>query len=75
MKARRSKSNNNNRKDNSANDGETAHLKPIAAAGPDATNPHDPTGEYRHYRFPTLDLLQDIRMNPNSVDKQEQDEN
>ena len=39
------------------------------------SNPHDPTGEYRHYRFPTLDLLQDIRMNPNSVDKQEQDEN
>ena len=75
MKARRSKSNSNNRKDNGADDGETAHLKPIAAAGPDATNPHDPTGEYRHYRFPTLDLLQDIRMNPNSVDKQEQDEN
>ena len=55
-------------------DGETAHLKPIAAST-DVTNPHDPTGEYRHYRFPGLDLLQDIRMNPNSVDKQEQDEN
>ena len=54
--------------------GETAHLKPIAAST-DVSNPHDPTGEYRHYRFPTLDLLQDIRMNPNSVDKQEQDEN
>lgn len=54
--------------------GETAHLKPIAASA-NVTNPHDPTGEYRHYRFPTLDLLQDIRMNPNSVDKQEQDEN
>ena len=57
-----------------SNEGETAHLKPIAAST-DVTNPHDPTGEYRHYRFPTLDLLQDIRMNPNSVDKQEQDEN
>ena len=34
-----------------------------------------PTGEYCHYHFPTLNLLQDIRMNPNSVDKQEQDEN
>ena len=55
-------------------DGETAHLKPIVSGG-DVSNPHDPTGEYRHYRFPTLDLLQDIRMNPNSVDKQEQDEN
>ena len=54
--------------------GETARLKPIAAST-DVSNPHDPTGEYRHYRFPTLDLLQDIRMNPNSVDKQEQDEN
>ncbi len=54
--------------------GETAHLKPIAAST-NVTNPHDPTGEYRHYRFPTLDLLQDIRMNPNSVDKREQDEN
>ena len=53
--------------------GETAHLKPIAAST-DVSNPHDPTGEYRHYRFPSLDLLQDIRMNPNSVDKQEQDE-
>ncbi len=55
-------------------DGETARLKPIAA-GTEASNPHDPTGEYRHYRFPTLGLLQDIRMNPNSVDKQEQEEN
>ena len=54
--------------------GETARLKPITAST-DVSNPHDPTGEYRHYHFPTLDLLQDIRMNPNSVDKQEQDEN
>jgi S-DNA-T family DNA segregation ATPase FtsK/SpoIIIE len=57
-----------------SNGGEPVRLKPIAASR-DASNPHDPTGEYRHYRFPTLDLLQDIRMNPNSVDKQEQDEN
>ncbi len=54
--------------------GETARLKPITASN-DVSNPHDPTGEYRHYHFPTLDLLQDIRMNPNSVDKREQDEN
>jgi len=61
-------------KPNDVTSGEAAHLKPIAAST-DVSNPHDPTGEYRHYRFPTLDLLQDIRMNPNSVDKQEQDEN
>ena len=54
--------------------GEAVRLKPITASK-DVSNPHDPTGEYMHYRFPTLDLLQDIRMNPNSVDKQEQDEN
>ena len=54
--------------------GKTARLKPITASR-DVSNPHDPTGGYRHYVFPTLDLLQDIRMNPNSVDKQEQDEN
>ena len=58
----------------SSDDGSPARLKPIAAST-DVSNPHDPTGEYRHYRFPTLDLLQDIRMNPNSVDKQEQEEN
>ncbi len=57
-----------------ADSSETAHLKPIKAST-EVSNPHDPTGEYRHYHFPTLDLLQDIRMNPNSVDKQEQDEN
>ncbi len=56
------------------NNGEAARLRPIAAST-EVSNPHDPTGEYRHYHFPTLDLLQDIRMNPNSVDKQEQDEN
>ena len=55
-------------------DEEAARLKPITEST-EVSNPHDPTGEYRHYRFPTLDLLQDIRMNPNSVDKQEQEEN
>ena len=61
-------------KPESADNSGAARLKPITAST-DVSNPHDPTGEYRHYRFPTLDLLQDIRMNPNSVDKQEQDEN
>ena len=61
-------------KDEDQDSGNAARLKPITAST-DVSNPHDPTGEYRHYRFPTLDLLQDIHMNPNSVDKQEQDEN
>ena len=39
------------------------------------SNPHDPTGEYRHYRFPTLDLLPDIKMNAESVDVEEQESN
>ena len=64
----------NRTRQNEESNGETAHLKPITTSA-SVSNPHDPTGEYRHYRFPTLDLLQDIRMNPNSVDKQEQDEN
>ena len=70
MRTRRVKTQPNDGVDN----GETARLKPITASN-DVSNPHDPTGEYRHYHFPTLDLLQDIRMNPNSVDKREQDEN
>ncbi len=70
MRTRRVKNQPNDGVDN----GETARLKPITASN-DVSNPHDPTGEYRHYHFPTLDLLQDIRMNPNSVDKREQDEN
>ena len=39
------------------------------------TNPHDPTGEYMHYRFPTLDLLADIKTNVDNVDINEQEEN
>ncbi len=70
VRTRRVKTSPNDGVDN----GETARLKPITASN-DVSNPHDPTGEYRHYHFPTLDLLQDIRMNPNSVDKREQDEN
>ncbi len=75
-RARRMPSGNNAKAPDNAStaDDSTARLKPITAST-DVTNPHDPTGEYRHYRFPTLNLLQDIRMNPNSVDKQEQDEN
>ncbi len=39
------------------------------------TNPHDPTGEYMHYRFPTLDLLADIKTNIDNVDINEQEAN
>ena len=39
------------------------------------TNPHDPTGEFMHYRFPTLDLLTDIKTNLDNVDYNEQEAN
>ena len=39
------------------------------------TNPHDPTGEYMHYRFPTFDLLADIKTNVDNVDVNEQETN
>lgn len=39
------------------------------------TNPHDPTGEYMHYRFPTLDLLADTKINIDNVDISEQESN
>lgn len=39
------------------------------------SNPHDPTGEYMHYRFPTLDLMQNIEVRNDSVDIEEQEMN
>lgn len=39
------------------------------------TNPHDPTGEFMHYRFPTIDLLADIKTNLDNVDINEQEDN
>ncbi len=39
------------------------------------TNPNDPTGEYRRYRFPTLDLLANMTMRTDSVDQEEQESN
>lgn len=39
------------------------------------TNPNDPTGEYCHYRFPSLDLLKDGSMRTDSVDQVEQEAN
>ena len=40
----------------------------------EVSTPVDPSGKYLNYCFPTLDLLQDIELNNESVDKQEQDE-
>ena len=39
------------------------------------TNPHDSTGEYIHYQFPTLDLLQKNEMRTDIVDREEQESN
>ncbi len=39
------------------------------------TNPNDPTGEYIHYVFPTLDLLPKMEMRSDSVDVEEQESN
>lgn len=52
----------------------TATLNPIERSR-QITNPHDPTGEYIHYRFPTLDLMENIVMKTDSVDKEEQESN
>ena len=40
----------------------------------EVSTPVDPSGEYLNYCFPTLDLLQDIGPNLESVDEQEQDD-
>ena len=53
---------------------EPAMLNPIEQSK-QITNPHDPTGEYIHYRFPTLDLMADIKMKADSVDVEEQESN
>ena len=39
------------------------------------SNPNDPTGEYRHYKFPTLELLTNMLMRSDSVDQEEQESN
>jgi len=39
------------------------------------SNPHDPTGSFRHYKFPPLELLNDVKMDNNRVDITEQEEN
>lgn len=55
-------------------DGDTAVMNDIETADK-VSNPNDPTGEYRHYRFPTLDLLVDMHMRTDSVDQEEQESN
>lgn len=39
------------------------------------SNPNDPTGEYIHYKFPPLELLDNRTMNNDSVDIEEQESN
>ncbi|MCQ2287767.1 MAG: DNA translocase FtsK [Muribaculaceae bacterium] len=39
------------------------------------SNPNDPTGEYIHYRFPALELLDNRTMRSDSVDIEEQEMN
>ncbi|MBR1804714.1 MAG: DNA translocase FtsK [Muribaculaceae bacterium] len=53
---------------------EAATLNPIEQST-QITNPHDPTGEYIHYRFPPLDLMADVKMKADSVDVEEQESN
>lgn len=54
--------------------GEAVQMKQIEQSRT-ITNPGDPTGEYIHYVFPSLDLLPDIKMKTDSVDVEEQESN
>lgn len=65
-----------NKKENKAGEvtSDVGRMKDIEQAK-SITNPHDPTGEYIHYRFPTLELLPDIKMRKDSVDIDEQESN
>lgn len=49
-------------------------VKPIQKGG-SVSNPHDPTGEYMHYKFPGFDLLQEFSNSKVSVDAEEQEAN
>ena len=74
------KEKNNRRSSNKGNRGEKEPNMRIEKAGEierakGITNPHDPTGEYMHYRFPTLDLLADLKTNVDNVDVAEQEAN
>ena len=58
----------------SKGDDEPAVMNDIESADK-VTNPNDPTGEFRRYRFPTLDLLANMTMRTDSVDQEEQESN
>lgn len=53
--------------------GKPATMAGIETAG--VTNPNDPTGEYIHYKFPTLELLDNRTMRNDRVDIEEQETN
>ena len=61
------------KKDDAPEPGAPAVMAGIETAS--VTNPNDPTGEYMHYRFPTLDLLDNRTMRNDSVDIEEQETN
>lgn len=52
---------------------QAATMAGIETAG--VTNPNDPTGEYIHYRFPPLELLDNRTMRSDRVDIEEQETN
>ena len=57
-----------------ADDGKAAVMKGIEASE-HVTNPNDPTGEYNHYVFPPLDLMNKVKMRTDRVDLDEQEAN
>ncbi|WP_407401548.1 DNA translocase FtsK 4TM domain-containing protein [Sodaliphilus sp.] len=55
-----------------------ASSEPAVMAGIESgevSNPNDPTGEYIHYKFPSLDLLENRTMSVDRVDVEEQESN
>ena len=76
---RRIKGNSNKGKKKGKGNGDDADflvedMKNIEKAS-NVSNPGCPTGSFRHYRFPTLDLMADIKMKTNSMDIGEQESN
>lgn len=63
------------RKENKMQADAEATMMQTVEQATEISNPHDPTGEYVHYRFPTLDLLQNIKMKSDRVDITEQEDN
>ncbi len=55
---------------------EAQKMKPITTVrATEITNAKDPTGEFIHYRFPPMELLNDAKLKTDSVDVEEQETN